>query len=367
MLRIRTCAVALLAALLAQGAGAQLVRPRLDFSAENAPPVPDYARPEAWAALPQREDGADVTPPGAIDLQGEARVDVFFVHPTTYVVGAGWNAALDDAAVNARTDTGSLRNQASIFNAAGRVYAPRYRQAIFFAWIDHEEESLAARDLAYGDVERAFDHYLAHWREGRPFVLAGHSQGAHHALRLLEERVAGTPLADSLVAAYLLGVPMPADKLARTLPGLPLCHTAAQTGCIVSWNTVGPGVRRWRFDETWHRYPEGWEKNGSKELVCTNPFSWSVDGEAATAKGGRRAVRPGVEGELRRTDGPEQARCSEGLLVVTPEPGFAFRPRRPLGPGDYHRSDLSLFHFDLRENLARRVDAFFRREEESGG
>ncbi len=39
----------------------------------------------------------------------------------------------------------------------------------------------------------------------RPFILAGHSQGTFHAARLLGERIAGTPLAEKMVAACLVG------------------------------------------------------------------------------------------------------------------------------------------------------------------
>lgn len=357
----RTVCAAVVSLLFAAPACAQLLRPHTEFGSENAPPAPDYAKASSWAALPESQDQADLLPPGAKDRQKEGAADIFFVHPTTYLVGGNWNGDVGDATLDARTDSTSMRNQASIFNAAGPVYAPRYRQGILYAYLDHDEESLAARDLAYSDVLRAFEHYLEKRRNGRPFVLAGHSQGSHHVLRLLEERIAGTPLAGSLVAAYLVGVPMPADKLERTLPGLPLCHSPSHTGCIVSWNTVTAGIDRTRFRETWHHYPDGWEKNGDKPLVCVNPLSWSVDDEYAETKGTRRAVRPSLEGELRRTQGPEKARCREGLLEVLPDPGFAFHSRG-MRSGDYHRSDYPLFHFDLRENVLRRVEAFARRQ-----
>ena len=63
----------------------------------------------------------------------------------------------------------------------------------------------AAFELAYSDVLRAFDYYLAHENHGRPFILASHSQGSLHALRLIQERLAGKPLQKQLVAAYLIG------------------------------------------------------------------------------------------------------------------------------------------------------------------
>ena len=34
--------------------------------------------------------------------------------------------------------------------------------------------------MAYADVQDAFAYYMAHWNQGRPFVLMGHSQGSFH-------------------------------------------------------------------------------------------------------------------------------------------------------------------------------------------
>ena len=59
------------------------VKPAATFAETIAPPAPDYAKPEHWAALPDREDAADFTPGGVSDGQASASVDVFFVHPTT--------------------------------------------------------------------------------------------------------------------------------------------------------------------------------------------------------------------------------------------------------------------------------------------
>ncbi len=326
--------------------GGQLLRPR----DRTPPPAPDYSTAVAWVALPDRVDAADVTPRGGEDRQATAPADVFFVHPTTYLVGRHWNADLANSDVNRTTEVTSIRNQASIFNSAGRVYAPRYRQGVLYAYTHDDAESLAARELAYGDVERAFDHYLAHYRAGRPFILAGHSQGAHHLLRLLEERVEGSELAAELVAAYLVGLPMPADKLTRTLEGTPLCLTPEQTGCLISWNTIAPNGDRDRFRRIKHHYPTGWEVNGTKKLVCSNPLSWTPGIALAAVSGSR-------QGPPQRAPGPPSAHCDDGLLTIAPPPGRSFRLTRGR-KGDYHRYDLPLFHMNVRRNAAVRVASY---------
>jgi hypothetical protein len=198
----------------AQGRGGLMSSPDQPFSAATAPPAPDYALPGAWAAWPGRPSKADAVPAGAsaaIDPT-KAGADVFFIHPTTYLANQKWNAAYDEPGrASQGVDTGVLANQASVFNACCRIYAPRYRQATFIAFIKDTPDGEAAIDLGYQDVLRAFDYYIAHENHGRPFIIASHSQGSLHALRLLQERVVGTPLAKRLVAAYVVGGFTPTD------------------------------------------------------------------------------------------------------------------------------------------------------------
>ena len=78
----------------------------------------------------------------------------------------------------------------------------RYRQANIFAYFRGDEIRKQALGFAYQDVLRAFQYFLQHRSQGRPFVIASHSQGTHHGTRLLEEVIDGTPLAQRLVAAY---------------------------------------------------------------------------------------------------------------------------------------------------------------------
>ena len=107
--------------------------------------------------------------------------------------------------------TGFFMSQnASVFNSTCRIFAPRYRQATLSSFLDVDTESgRRAMDGAYADVRAAFQHYLSFQNQGRPFLIASHSQGGWHAIRLLQEFVEAKPLAEKFVAAYCLGSWLP--------------------------------------------------------------------------------------------------------------------------------------------------------------
>lgn len=152
------------------------------FDPSNVPPLPDYSRPDAWLAFPGRPGLEHAAPTGEAPVNDHlARVDVFFIHPTTVMGGGITNARYDAVApFNAAV----LVQQVSVFNSCCRLFAPQYRQATLRALNDDQ-----AVELAYSDVLRAFRYYIAHENHGRPFIIASHSQGTTHAVRLLQEAI----------------------------------------------------------------------------------------------------------------------------------------------------------------------------------
>ena len=123
------------------------------------------------------------------DYQQDQTVDVFFLHPTTLTDQEDdrWNADFQDAKLNAKTDYSSILYQASTFNEY-RVFAPRYRQAHIRSYFTTDTtRARQAFDTAYEDIRQAFTYYLKNYNQGRPIVIASHSQGSTHAIRLLKE------------------------------------------------------------------------------------------------------------------------------------------------------------------------------------
>ena len=339
-------------------AGARaLLEPGGAFDESAQPAAPDYADPTSWAALPDRADNADRVPEGETDRQSTASVDVFFIHPTTYYKDDNWNQPIGDAAANDITDNAVLPGQASAYNAAGRVYVPRYRQATLGVFLTKsKEDSYKALDLAYSDVSRAFQHFLDNHNDGRPIIIASHSQGTRHAIRLLADFFAGKPLADRLVAAYAIGFAIPTDHFERTLVGIPPCHTATDTGCLIGYATMVDGGDIAKLgNETFIPYGDIYEPNDGKTFHCTNPLTWTTSSRRASAADHVGAVkwRRGVD-EPPSIDRQyvKAAWCDQALFVELPD-----RKYRTLGK-NLHLADYALFYMDIRDNAVARSAAF---------
>jgi hypothetical protein len=315
------------------------------FDPAKTPTPPDYRQWDNWAALPQRTDPADRTPtPAYLNVQDTASVDVFFLHPTTYTgdrrTQTHWNASTADANINKKTDASSILYQSSVFNGAGRVFAPRYRQAHLHAFYtkDRTADAEKAIELAYTDVLAAFNDYLKNENQGRPFIIAGHSQGARHAMHLIREVIENTPLQKQLVAAYLVGWPVERGFFKN----IPPCETPTQTGCFCSWRTFN----RTKILEKYADAPEG-------NTLCTNPLTWSTQPGIYAPKslnlGG--VVRPFHIIYPQMTD----AEVYKGV-VLSQKPkfrgSFFFRTY------NYHPGDINLFYLNVRQNARQRTLAF---------
>lgn len=279
---------------------------------------------------------------------------VFFVHPTSYLNRDSWNAPMGDEEAE-RIARIYVRGMASPFNAASEIWAPRYRQATMGAFLTDEPEGEQAIDAAYADVLEAFRYFIGSIDADTPIVLAGHSQGSLHLLRLLREEVKETPLADRLVAAYAIGWPISVEHDIPAL-GFAACATPAQTGCIISWSSFAePADPSSVIDAYAASVGFDGQPRGDSTILCTNPLTGSFGGEApATANLGTLVPDDSISnGELVPNAVP--ARCdTRGLLLIgePPELGSYVLPGN-----NYHVYDIPLFWANTKADVARRVSA----------
>lgn len=326
------------------------------FESQAALPADSYARADMWLARPDKPGNPALWTPQGIKPADKPEAAVFFIHPTSYLNRAKWNAPLDDKEANDRANL-FLRGQASAFNGAGAIWAPRYRQATFGAFLTTKADAQQALDLAYRDVTAAFDQFLKEAGD-RPIILAGHSQGALHLTRLLRDRVAGKPLARRIVAAYVVGWPVSQSADLPAL-GLPECTAADQSGCILSWQSFAdpadPSLILDTFDASTGF--TGAPRKGTA-MVCTNP----VTGAPAA----KDAAMFDVGNLLPASDLSSATLAKSQTTLRCDGRGFLLLGAVPQGVGgqyvlpgnNYHVFDYTLFWSDVRADAERRLTAY---------
>jgi len=274
--------------------------------------------------------------------QIDSTVDVYFLHPTTFTKKKHRyipNASIDDDLINAKTDYTSILYQASVFNGQCRVFAPRYRQAHIINFFKKDKQAAEkAFDLAYEDIKTSFEYYLKTWNNGRPVIIAAHSQGSLLAERLLKDYFEGKILQQKLVAAYIIGWPVPKEYFSS----LRMCADSLQTGCVCSWRTMRRG------------FVPRYLRNENGDSWVTNPITWTMDGSYASRKLNRGSV---LKNFNRIYPATTDAQISNGFLYVR-------KPRFPWSflyfTRNYHVADINLYYINLRENISRRIAMYWK-------
>ena len=317
------------------------------FQTYTPPPGADYASAAGWYVRG--------------DFTAEDEPAVFFVHPTTYSGGSNWVGELDKASTVEAVEQSALPNYAAPFANSGVLFAPRYRQASLYTLMNNREDSLLAREFAYGDVLTAFDAFLEQVGEDRPILLSGIGQGGFHVLGLLMDRVAvSEDLRERLIAAYVLETPVPLDLFTGPLASIPPCETQDDVRCVMAYSYVRPNDdQRIRILTermmTWTA-PETLGFVDGRGLLCVNPILGARTDEYASARLHRGAVAAeGLPPDATPAplSGQTGAQCADGLLFIEPPTAQALQHGRRLAE-EYRVPPFNLFYEDLRLDAARR-------------
>lgn len=312
------------------------------FSSSPTPPVPDYSNSAHWASLPNKIDAADSIPKKSNlkNSQADAGADVFFVHPTIFTDRPKdqykWNADVNNAELNSEIQLSTVLNQASIFNGSCRIYAPYYRQAHLYSFhTPNPNDGKNALELAYQDVRAAFEYYLQHFNQGRPIVIASHSQGSYHCERLLKDYFDGKELQKKLVVAYLVGRAIRPNAFSSIHPS----EAPEVTGVWASWNTFAKNF----YPANYTRYFEG--------SLSTNPLLWNSKTDYAP----KELNRGGVAFHFTFAPQLADAQNHEGMLWISKP---YFKGRFLIRTKNWHRADMNLFYMNIRENVALRIKKY---------
>ena len=301
----------------------------------------NYSDINNWAAHPWKKDLSDSISEGIKDRRiNDSIVDVFFIHPTTYLDKEfiGWNADISDKAINDKTDETAILYQASAFNEQSRLFAPRYQQAHINSYYINPDIAKAYFDIAYNDVKEAFEYYLKYYNNGRPIIITSHSQGTTHAGRLLKEFFDDKPLQKQLVCAYIIGMPIPDHYF----PTLKPCLNENQTGCFVGWRTYKNGY-----------VPKLIQEENFKSIVV-NPLTWTTDETFVSAKLNKGGI---LQNFKKIVPGVVDAQVHQNVLWSCKPNVFGkfFFTKK-----NFHIGDINLYYMNIRENVRTRIENFLK-------
>ena len=308
----------------------------------------DYSKKANWYQIPQ------IT----------KKVDTFYIYATEYIMGSFEEGAPDYATLdNAEMLEGvkvEYRDHASAFAEATNVFLPYYRQSGLkfagkvFEKTGHADEAFTGMPL--NDIIAALDYYFEHLNGGRPFILAGHSQGSAMALMLLKTYFKDHPeYYARMVAAYTIGYSVTDEYLAAN-PHLKFATGECDTGVIIAWNTEGP---------------KNVETNAHNLVVLPktrsiNPLNWKLDETYAPASlnlGSIELDEVTGEPEIADVGADAQINLARGVVVtnakVPPVPEDVAKASAAFfGEDGRHAYDYMYYYNNIKENANKRVAAY---------
>lgn len=287
------------------------------------PSPPDYNDKGMWRIVKNDSDGT-----GA---------DVFYIPSTwefdwTTPDGAICHYA-DPSRADHRADMGIEMDGVAEYMADGNdFYSPFYRHITLDSWATLNEDTINRRyhDVAFKDIKQAFDLYLREYNVGRPFILAGFSQGGKSVVELLKTLDRQTR--SRMVAAYVMGYKVTPDDVA-THPYICAAADSTDTGVVICYNSVS---------DVKYTKPVVAAPN----VMSINPVNWKTDASPAV-----------LDDTITVTLDP----MAKVLIVEGYDGSSLPNILDILNTGDYHGAEPWLYSECLRRNFRQRINAFKRK------
>lgn len=297
-----------------------LVSCEKDSSAPASPTI-DYSDNRCWFENKQDATGKDV--------------DLFYVVPTCiwdYTDSLGQtrhHMDIFNTEQRALTDP-SIQLAKSVLADSCNFFSPYYRQISMDSWLTLDTALIEERfKLAYQDVADAFHYYMEHDNQGKPFILAGHSQGAKAVIELLKREM--TPdISRKLIATYAIGYTVTPEELAG-YPTLRPAQDSIDTGVLIGFNSV--------------TRPDAVSPLFRDNVVCINPVNWRTDVTPATSYQGFTVAQDTTIHTLIVTGIDEEQYFIPSVAALLPK-------------GNLHVQEFNLYNEDLRKNVLQRIRAF---------
>lgn len=261
-------------------------------------------------------------------------VDVFYILPTCV-----WNWRDSLNIIHYYADPynkkqrslmqGSYELAEEIFARDANFYAPYYRQATLEQWMENDSVLEARFPYAMQDIQNAFDYFVKHFNNERPFIIAGFSQGAKAVVELL--KTMPRKIYERMIAAYVIGYRITNDDLSACANIKP-AKGASDLGVTICYNSVEtPGAIC--------------PMVSSGNAVCINPVSWATD-ETPAMLNDSASVRVDPAHNVLLVTG------FDSRLYHVPSLSNLFKP------GNYHLQELLFYKSFLQQNVRVRSRIF---------
>jgi len=308
----------------------------------------DYSQKENWCKFPEITKD----------------VDTFYIFATEYILGSFEEGAPDYGSLDNKEMIEGMGveyiGHATTYADDTNVFAPYYRQSglKYAGKIVERDGNLDAALLGmpYNDIVDALDYYFEHYNEGRPFIIAGHSQGSalvkQVLFRYFKEH---QDYYQRMVAAYVIGYAVTKEEL-ETYPYLKFATGESDAGVIVSWNTEGP--KNAEVDaKTVVLMPGG---------ISINPLNWKLDETYAPASlnlGSLIVNEQTGEPEIADIGADAQVNLARGSVITNakaaPMPEDTAKIAAAyFGPDGRHGEDYTFYYNNIKANVAKRIATY---------
>jgi hypothetical protein len=312
-----------------------------DKDQEEVEEATDYSQASHWLSLP-----AVIKP-----------VDVFYLYPTSWQKINQTDSSICeiDNPLMLKYSKLAFARQATAFETVGNVYAPYYRQLDVASrkTMTNDEQEKVVAGIPTSDAVAAFDYYIKHYNNGRPFILAGHSLGSNVLTYLLSGYLKENPEVYSrMIAAYVIGYSVTSEYLANN-PHLKFAEGADDTGVIVSYNTEAPDVA---IGTNAVVLPGG---------IAINPITWTREETLATADKSLGSLTLNKDGSVASglitpvmNYADAQVDKVKGVVICSTVDEDKLSPGGTYVRGVYHSFDYPFYYYNIRANAETRVKKF---------
>jgi hypothetical protein len=283
------------------------------------------------------------------------KVDVFFIYPTAWKANGGYPLCDINNKEMRQGAKYYLKFRASAFETSGNMFAPYYRQldASYAIKLGILESIVYFRGLPKTDIIAAFDYYIKNLNDGRPFILAGHSQGSIMILEILASYMKANPkVYKRMIAAYAIGAPLGKKYYAR-YPHVKPAKNSKDLGVVICYNTEAPiidGVNPLAVPDN---------------AVIINPISWKTTEDYASKEENLGSLYVN-DGKVKKYEHIADAKINykRGVVIcstVNREKWSSPKALRSSFPtGVFHEDDITLYYYNLRQNAQDRYEEYFK-------